>query len=125
MTNQKLQKNVLGKPLRACCMQPVTGFTRNGLCELHPEDRGLHTVCIVVTHEFLKFSSACGNDLSTPVPEFMFPGLTEGDKWCLCALRWKEAYEAESAPNIVLSATHESVLEIIPLETLQEYAVDT
>ena len=120
----KAQKNVLGKPLRACCMQPITGFTRNGLCELHPEDQGLHTICIIATESFLKFSKSCGNDLSTPLPYYQFPGLKEGDKWCLCAMRWKEAYDAGVAPKIVISATHESVLEIMDLDTLKEYAVD-
>tara|TARA_B100000586_G_C20045629_1_gene399720 strand:+ start:333 stop:719 length:387 start_codon:yes stop_codon:yes gene_type:complete len=118
------QKNVLGTPLRACCMQPITGFTRNGFCELHPDDQGLHTVCVIVTDAFLAFSKSKGNDLSTPFPEYQFPGLKEGDKWCLCALRWKEAYEANVAPKIVISATHESVLEIIDLEVLKQYAID-
>jgi len=105
-------------------MQPVTGFTRNGLCELHPEDQGLHTVCIIVTDDFLNFSKSCGNDLSTPLLDYHFPGLKEGDKWCLCALRWKEAYDAGVAPKIIISATHESVLELVTLETLKAYAID-
>jgi len=122
--NKPLQKNVFGKPLRACCMQPVTGFFRNGLCELHPEDSGVHTVCIIATDAFLNFSAKQGNDLSTSIPEYDFPGLKTGDKWCLCALRWKEAYDAGAAPKIVLSATHESMLDIVPLEILTEYAID-
>jgi uncharacterized protein len=120
----KEQKNVLGKPLRACCMKPVTGFTRTGFCDLHAEDYGLHTVCIVATDVFLKFSKSSGNDLSTPVPDFQFPGLKEGDKWCLCALRWKEAYDVGVAPKIVMSATHESVLDIVALDVLKEHAID-
>ena len=120
----KIQKNVLGKPLRACCMSPMTGFTRNGFCDLHPKDKGLHTVCAIMTTSFLEFSKEKGNDLSTPVPEFQFPGLKEGDKWCLCAMRWKEAFLAGMAPKIVLTATHESVLEIITLDDLKEYAID-
>jgi len=120
----KNQKNVLGQALRACCMQPITGFTRNGFCELHSEDQGLHTVCIIVTDDFLTFSKSSGNDLSTPLPDYHFPGLKEGDKWCLCAMRWKEAYDAGVAPKVVISATHESVLDIIELDTLKKYAID-
>ena len=120
----KDQKNVLGQALRACCMQPITGFTRNGFCELHSEDQGLHTVCIIVTDDFLTFSKSSGNDLSTPLPDYHFPGLKEGDKWCLCAMRWKEAYDAGVAPKVVISATHESVLDIIELDTLKKYAID-
>ncbi len=120
----KNQKNVLGQALRACCMQPITGFTRNGFCELHSEDQGLHTVCIIVTDDFLTFSKSSGNDLSTPFPGYHFPGLKEGDKWCLCAMRWKEAYDAGVAPKVVISATHESVLDIIELDTLKKYAID-
>ena len=120
----KLQKNVSGTALRACCMVPLTGFMRNGLCEIHPEDTGRHTVCIIATDEFISFSTSVGNDLSTPYPEYQFPRLKPGDKWCLCAERWKEAYEAGCAPQIVLSATHESVLDIVSLEVLQKFAVD-
>ena len=120
----KDQKNVLGQALRACCMQPITEFTRNGFCELHSEDQGLHTVCIIVTDDFLTFSKSSGNDLSTPLPDYHFPGLKEGDKWCLCAMRWKEAYDAGVAPKVVISATHESVLDIIELDTLKKYAID-
>jgi len=120
----KDQKNVLGQALRACCMQPITGFTRNGFCELHSEDQGLHTVCIIVTDDFLTFSKSSGNDLSTPLPDYHFPGLKEGAKWCLCAMRWKEAYDAGVAPKVVISAIHESVLDIIELDTLKKYAID-
>jgi uncharacterized protein (DUF2237 family) len=118
------QRNVLGTTLRACCMQPITGFTRNGFCELYSEDYGRHTVCVMITDAFLAFTKSKGNDLSTPVPEYQFPGLKHGDKWCLCALRWKEAYDANAAPKIIISATHESVLEIIDLEILKHYAID-
>ncbi len=117
-------KNVLGGPLRACCMNPVTGFYRTGLCEVGPDDFGVHAVCIQATDDFLEFSKAAGNDLSTPRPEYDFPGLNAGDKWCLCAERWKEAYDAGKAPKLVLSATHESALEFCPLNELLEYAVD-
>ncbi|MFT5171167.1 MAG: hypothetical protein ACI9BD_000939 [Candidatus Marinamargulisbacteria bacterium] len=120
----KSQKNVFGKPLRACCMQPSTGYTRNGLCELHPEDQGLHTICVMITDTFLEFSKASGNDLSTPLPEYGFPGLKAGDKWCLCATRWKDAFDVGMAPKIVISATHESVLELVDIETLKSFAVD-
>jgi uncharacterized protein (DUF2237 family) len=118
------QQNVLGMPLRACCMQPITGFTRNGFCELYSKDHGRHTVCVMITDAFLAFTKSKGNDLSTPVPEYQFPGLKHGDKWCLCALRWKEAYDANAAPKIIISATHKSVLEIIDLEILKHYAID-
>ena len=121
---EKLQNNVLGGPLRVCCMNPVTGYMRNGLCELYPSDMGLHTVCAIMTDAFLEFSKSRGNDLSTPIPDYDFSGLKEGDKWCLCALRWKEAYDAGMAPKIVLSATHESVLEIVGLDILKDYGLD-
>lgn len=125
MTTQSIvAKNVLGTPLRACCMQPITGYTRNGFCDFYATDPGQHTVCAVMTADFLQFSASVGNDLSTPVPDFNFPGLKAGDKWCLCALRWKEAYDAGHAPQLVLSATHESFLTIVPLDTLREFAVD-
>lgn len=117
-------RNVLGKPLRVCCMQPTTGFFRNGCCDTNETDFGVHTVCAVLTEEFLSFSKAAGNDLSTPRPEFGFEGLKAGDKWCLCAARWVEAYEANMAPNIILSATHERTLDFIDLEVLQRFAID-
>jgi uncharacterized protein (DUF2237 family) len=99
-------RNVLGEPLGSCSMDPVTGFFRNGCCETGPEDVGMHTVCAVMTAEFLEFSELVGNDLSTPRPEFGFPGLQPGDRWCLCAPRWKEALDAGVAPPVVLEATH-------------------
>jgi hypothetical protein len=118
------QKNVLGGPLQSCGDDPVTGFYRTGCCHWGPEDVGVHTVCVVTTAEFLAFSKAAGNDLSTPRPEFGFPGLKAGDRWCLCAARWKEAHAAGKAPKLVLAATHEKTLEIIPLAALKAYAVD-
>ncbi|HEY2048462.1 MAG TPA: DUF2237 domain-containing protein [Caulobacteraceae bacterium] len=115
-------RNVLGGPLSACSMDPVTGFFRNGCCETGPEDVGMHTVCAVMTAEFLEFSQLVGNDLSTPRPELGFPGLRPGDRWCLCAPRWKEALDAGVAPPIVLEATHEEVLAITPLGILKDHA---
>ena len=115
-------RNVLGEPLGSCSMDPVTGFFRNGCCETGPEDVGMHTVCAVMTAEFLEFSSLVGNDLSTPRPEFGFPGLQPGDRWCLCAPRWKEALDAGVAPPIVLEATHEEVLAITSLGVLKDHA---
>jgi len=117
-------KNVLGEPLDSCSLAPRTGFTRSGSCETGPEDVGSHTVCTQVTAEFLAFSRARGNDLSTPVPQFGFPGLKPGDRWCLCAARWKEAYDAGQAPRVVLRATHARALEVVPLEKLKTYALD-
>lgn len=100
----------------------MTGFFRDGCCNTGPMDRGVHTVCARVTADFLDFSKARGNDLSTPRPEFQFPGLKPGDKWCLCASRWAEAYEAGMAPKVVLEATHEATLSIVPLEVLKQFA---
>jgi uncharacterized protein (DUF2237 family) len=117
-------RNVLGGELVPCSLAPRTGFFRNGCCETGPEDRGLHTVCAVMTAEFLAFSKAAGNDLSTPVPEYGFPGLKPGDRWCLCAPRWKEALDAGMAPQVVLEATHEETLAITTLGVLKDYAVD-
>jgi len=115
--------NVFGQPLQPCSFDPLTGFYRDGCCHTGPGDRGLHTVCTVMTEEFLRFSQAAGNDLSTPVPEFGFPGLKPGDRWCLCVTRWMEAFEAGCAPQVVLEATHISALEYVSLEDLQSYAV--
>ena len=117
-------KNVLGGELMPCSTVPLTGFFRNGCCETGPEDTGLHTVCAVMTAEFLAFSRRAGNDLSTPQPDFGFPGLKPGDRWCLCAPRWKEALDAGVAPPVVLEATHEETLAIMPLGVLKDYAVD-
>jgi hypothetical protein len=118
------QKNVLGGLLQSCSDDPVTGFYRTGCCHWGPEDVGVHSVCVVTTAEFLAFSKAAGNDLSTPRPEFGFPGLKAGDRWCLCAARWKEAHDAGKAPKLVLAATQEKTLEIVPLAALRAYAVD-
>ncbi len=116
--------NVLGEPLTSCSEEPLTGFYRDGCCNTGPEDHGSHTVCIRVTTEFLKFSSFKGNDLSTPHPEFGFPGLRSGDQWCLCAARWQEALEAGAAPLVVLQATHAASMRIVKLADLKRYAVD-
>jgi hypothetical protein len=115
--------NVLGGELEPCGLDPVTGFFRNGCCETGPEDTGMHTVCAVMTAEFLAFSAMVGNDLSTPRPEFGFEGLKPGDRWCLCAPRWKEALDAGAAPQLVLEATHEETLAIVPLGVLKDHAV--
>ena len=117
-------KNVLGGELEVCCTKPMTGFYRDGYCRTGPEDTGRHTVCVLVTDEFLAYSKSAGNDLSTPRPEFEFPGLVEGDKWCLVALRWRQALEAGMAPRVVLQATHDSVLQIVSLDVLRQHAVE-
>ncbi len=118
------QRNVLGGPLIACSTEPLTGFYRDGCCNTGPEDAGSHTVCCVVTGAFLAFSQSRGNDLSTPRPEWGFPGLKPGDRWCLCAVRWQEAYEADRAPGVVLEATNQRALEIVDPEALLAHAVD-
>jgi hypothetical protein len=117
-------RNVLGGELIPCSLQPRTGFFRNGCCETGPEDTGLHTVCAVMTAEFLAYSRSVGNDLSTPMPDYGFPGLKPGDRWCLCAPRWKEALDAGFAPQVVLESTHEETLAICPLGVLRDYAVE-
>jgi uncharacterized protein (DUF2237 family) len=117
-------RNVLGERLESCSIKPMTGFYRNGCCDTGREDMGSHTVCVVMTAEFLLFSKACGNDLSTPVPEFGFAGLKPGDRWCLCAPRWQEALDAGKAPRVVLRATHEGALEYCALADLKKYAMD-
>ena len=118
---QKL--NVLGSELQPCCSQHKTGFFRDGFCRTDEEDRGRHVICAQVTKEFLDFSVSQGNDLITPRPEFRFPGLQPGDFWCLCALRWKEAFDAGVAPRVDLTACDQSALEIIPLENLISMAI--
>ena len=118
------QLNIFNEPLEACSFDPVTGFFRSGCCETSEQDTGSHTVCAIMTEEFLKFSKSKGNDLSTPVPAFDFPGLNSGDRWCLCAARWLEAYEAGSAPSIIARATHRRALEIIPMEVMKEFSLD-
>lgn len=117
------QSNVLGDPLKSCSVDPMTGYMRDGYCSCVAGDHGLHTVCAQVTDAFLEFSRAQGNDLSTPRPEFGFPGLKDGDHWCLCVTRWVEAYHAGYAPKVNLEASHLSALEYIDLEILKEYAV--
>jgi uncharacterized protein len=117
-------KNVLGTELKVCCTDPMTGFYRDGYCRTGVEDAGRHTVCIIATDEFLAFSKAAGNDLSTPRPEYAFPGLKAGDKWCLVAIRWQQALEADMAPQVDLEATHESALEFIRLEDLKEFSLE-
>jgi uncharacterized protein (DUF2237 family) len=115
---------VLGEPLEVCSVKPMTGFYRDGCCNTGREDFGSHTVCAVVTSDFLEFSASRGNDLSTPMPEFGFPGLKVGDRWCLCAPRWQEAFEAKKAPRVVLRATHEAALASCSLVDLKHFAVD-
>ena len=116
-------KNVLGSELKPCGNEPMTGFFRDGCCNTSGDDHGVHTVCAEVTDEFLHFSKEAGNDLSTPRPEFAFPGLRPGDRWCLCAARWAEAAEAGKAPRVVLEATHERTLDLVPLAELQRFAI--
>lgn len=115
--------NVLGEPLRSCCTDPVTGFYRDGNCRTGGDDTGLHVICAQVTQEFLAFSLSRGNDLMTPVPEFEFPGLKPGDRWCLCVNRWKEAMDAGVAPPVVLESTHITALEFVTLRDLEQHAV--
>ncbi|WP_304518105.1 DUF2237 family protein [Cecembia rubra] len=117
-----MAKNVFGEPIMVCSSNPVTGFYRNGCCDTGYEDQGTHTVCAVMTQEFLEFSQRQGNDLITPRPTWDFPGLKSGDRWCLCASRWMEAYHAGVAPFVVLEATHEKTLEYLPLEELVKFA---
>ncbi|MBA4111163.1 MAG: DUF2237 domain-containing protein [Leptothrix sp. (in: Bacteria)] len=116
-------RNVLGGPLRSCSYAPVTGFFRDGCCRTRRDDVGLHVVCVKVTAEFLAFSAAQGNDLSSAIPEARFPGLKPGDRWCLCASRWLEAWQAGMAPPVVLEATHEQALEVIPMDALTAHAL--
>jgi len=115
--------NVLGEPLERCSMEPRTGFFRDGSCNTCWEDRGAHTVCVIVTAEFLAWSLYIGNDLTTPHPEFAFPGLKPGDRWCLCAARFLEAHDEGCAPRVVLASTHRRTLGIVPLDVLQLYAI--
>jgi len=117
-----LPKNVLGTELEPCCLTPLTGFYRDGYCRTGREDAGVHIVCVVVTDEFLKFSQSVGNDLSTPVPAWDFPGLKTGDRWCLCVDRWKQAFQAGVAPQVILEATHMSAIEFVELDDLKDYA---
>ena len=116
--------NIVGGELLACSNDPVTGFYRDGCCGTGPEDVGSHTVCVVTTAQFLEFSQMAGNDLSTPHPDWGFPGLRPGDRWCICAARWLEAYRAGCAPPVVLGATHERVTDIVPIELLTSLAAE-
>ncbi len=118
------QLNVYGEPLTECCTRPMTGFYRNGSCDTGAEDVGAHVVCVRMTQEFLEYSRSRGNDLSTPMPAYGFPGLKPGDCWCLCAERWKEALADGVAPQVKLAGTHAKVLEFVPLEALKAYALD-
>ena len=117
-------KNVFGEVLIPCSFEPLTGFYRDGCCTTGEEDRGKHTVCAVMTDDFLTFSASRGNDLSTPMEDFGFPGLKAGDRWCLCVDRWVEAWKAGSAPKVVLQSTEESALNYAPLEVLKKFAID-
>jgi uncharacterized protein (DUF2237 family) len=116
--------NVLGESLEPCSDEPLTGFFRDGCCNTSPEDIGLHAVCVRVTADFLAFSKSRGNDLSTPLPEFGFPGLRPGDQWCLCAARWQEALAAGAAPRVVLRSTHAAALRVVKLADLKRFALD-
>ncbi|MGQ9686082.1 MAG: DUF2237 family protein [Thiobacillaceae bacterium] len=118
------ERNVLGEPLETCSLRPRTGYTRSGACETGPDDLGSHTLCAMVTAEFLEYSRSRGNDLITPRPEWDFPGLKPGDRWCLCAARWLEAHRAGVAPPVVLRATHARALDTIPLDLLKAHALD-
>jgi hypothetical protein len=118
------ERNVLGGPLEPCGTDPVTGFYRDGTCTCGPEDVGLHAVCAVVTEEFLAHQASVGNDLATPIPAYAFPGLRPGDRWCVVAARWLQAYEAGAAAPVVLAATSERALEVVPLALLEEHSVD-
>ena len=119
-----LARNALGGELQVCGLDPKTGYFRDGRCRTREDDRGRHVVCAQVTEEFLAYSRAQGNDLVTPQPAFDFPGLKPGDRWCLCALRWREAHDAGVAPPVMLQATHERVLDLVELDILLPYAVD-
>jgi uncharacterized protein (DUF2237 family) len=116
--------NVFGEALEPCSHDPLTGFFRDGCCNASDADRGSHTVCVQLTDAFLQFSKNQGNDLITPMPEYGFPGLNAGDRWCLCAARWLEAYEHDCAPRVYLQSTHQRALEIVPLDILRNSAVD-
>jgi uncharacterized protein len=122
--SDRIPRNVLGGPLQSCSERPLTGYYRDGCCNTGDDDAGVHAVCVRVSAEFLAFSRSRGNDLTTPQPEFGFPGLQPGDRWCLCALRWVEALQAGVAPPLVLAATHEAMLEYAPLAELKKYAID-
>ena len=117
-----MAKNIFGQPLITCSTSPMTGFYRDGCCRTDAQDVGTHTVCAVMTEDFLNFTKSRGNDLTTPIPAYNFPGLKPGDRWCLCANRWFEAYQAGKAPRLILEATHERTLRYVPLEVLKGFA---
>ena len=119
-----MERNVVGGPLKSCSSDPLTGFYRDGCCRTGPEDVGSHTICAVVSAEFLEYQQIIGNDLSTPIPEYGFPGLTPGDRWCVTAPNWLRAHEAGVGSFVVLASTHERALDVVPLEVLEQYAVD-
>jgi uncharacterized protein len=119
-----MERNVLGGPLESCSADPLTGFYRDGYCRTGPGDLGSHTICAVVSAEFLDYQQSIGNDLSAPVPQYDFPGLVPGDRWCVTAQNWLRAHEEDVAAFVVLAATHERALDVVPLEVLREYAVD-
>jgi uncharacterized protein (DUF2237 family) len=121
---QEQERNVLGDHLEPCGIDPVTGFYRDGRCRTGPEDAGSHTVCAVMTREFLAHQASVGNDLMTPRPQWQFPGLAPGDRWCVVAVRWLQAHQDGVAAPVVLSSTHERALDVVPLEVLREHAVD-
>ena len=118
------QTNIFDEPIEECCSNPITGYFRDGFCHTDSHDRGLHIICSFITDDFLSFSKARGNDLSTPRPEFNFPGLKEGDSWCVCAERWKEAYDAGVAPRVFLESCHLQALSFVTKEQLEEFAVN-
>jgi uncharacterized protein (DUF2237 family) len=121
-SNKPIARNVFGEPLVPCSFDPLTGFFRDGCCRTGEEDIGRHTVCVVVSATFLAFSETCGNDLTTPRPEWGFPGLKPGDQWCLCASRWVQAWRAGAAPKVVLESTHQDVLDMVSLDDLRAHA---
>jgi len=121
---READRNVIGGSLLECSAEPLTGFFRDGCCATGPEDVGSHTVCTIVTEQFLSFSRRTGNDLSTPQPQFGFPGLRPGDRWCVCAARWLEAHDSGCAPPVLLAATHERALDLIEIDTLLAYAIE-
>lgn len=123
--NLRLPKNVLGTELQPCCLEPVTGFFRDGYCRTGVDDLGVHIVCAVMTEEFLDFSKRMGNDLTTPIPEYEFRGLQPGDRWCLCVSRWVEAWQAGKAPPVILESTHLAAIEFTDLEELKRHAVSS
>ena len=124
MSSVEKQKNVFGEEIETCCESPITGFFRDGFCHTDDTDEGVHTICVSMTEDFLEFSKSKGNDLSTPRPEFNFPGLKEGDGWCLCAERWVEAYEVSMAPKLYIKKTNLRTLDIVPLGILKKFAID-